>query len=313
MGRIWLLLDEWSGVPLDLQPLLADLLRHAVFPVQGMVVKMAAIEQRSQFSVGAGVGPGDYIGIEVGADAAADVDLDDFMVFANDPEAAKTFFLELLFKHVRAQLAEDGLDGPATTESFQREAFTQRNAIDEFVQAAEGVPRDAINVVRLAALRANDHPIGVEHVRGAARRWYLTDKERAVAASNEAAELLHWIVDTVIGERRARAFLLRQQERNARLIADLYDARVLHVIKRGVSSRDEPGVRYDVYQLDFGCYVELIATTRAPQGLFQADIDGHDGEGGWVAVPGEDYRSIRRAILHLGEFEQANAPSPVAP
>ena len=298
--RVWLLLDEWANVPLDLQPLLADLLRRAVFPVSGMVVKIAAIEQRAVFSTD--TGRGDYLGIEIGADAAADLDLDDFMVFANDPEAAKTFFRELLFKHVRAQLAEDRTQGgPPSAEVFQREAFTQRNAIDEFVRAAEGVPRDALNIVRMAAMRAADDPIGVEHVRTAARRWYITDKERAVSASEEAAELLHWIIDTVIGERRARAFLLRQQERNARLVADLYDARVLHVIKRGVSSRDEPGLRYDVYQLDFGCYVELIATTRAPQGLFQVDAYGQS-DGDWVEVPADDYRSIRRAILDLREF-----------
>jgi hypothetical protein len=303
--RIWLLLDEWANVPLDLQPLLADLLRRAVFPVQGLVVKIAAIEQRSQFS--ADTGRGDYIGIELGADAAADLDLDDFMVFANDPEAAKRFFRELLFKHVRSQIVEEtGEAGPSTADEFQRAAFTQRNAIDEFVQAAEGVPRDALNIVRIAAMRAGDGPIGVEQVRTAARRWYLTDKERAVGASQEAAALLHWIVDTVIGERRARAFLLGQHERNARLVVDLYDARVLHVIKRGVSSRDEPGVRYDVYQLDFGCYVELIATTRAPQGLFQAATELEDGA--WVAVPAEDYRSIRRAILDLNEFQARPLP-----
>lgn len=104
--------------------------------------------------------------------------------------------------------------------------------------------------------------------------------------------------------------MLRQQARNARLVADLYDARVLHVIKRGVSSRDEPGVRYDVYQLDFGCYVELIATTRAPRGLFQADTDA-DGDGAWVAVPADDYRSIRRAILDLGEFDARPLALPV--
>lgn len=307
VNRIWLLLDEWANVPLDLQPLLADLLRRAVFPVGGMTVKIAAIEQRAQFSTG--TGRGDYVGIEVGADAAADLHLDDFMVFANDPDAAKLFFRELLFRHVAAQLAEDGVeDGLATAEAFQREAFTQRNAIDEFVRAAEGVPRDALNVVRLAAMRADNQPISVEHVRTAARQWYLNDKERAVAASDEASELLHWIVDTVIGERRARAFLLHQQERNARLIADLYDARVLHVIKRGVSSRDRPGARYDVYQLDFGCYVELIATTRAPQGLFQVDTEG---DGGWVAVPADDYRSIRRAVLDLSEFEARPLRLPV--
>lgn len=297
--RFWVLLDEWAAVPTDLQPLLADLLRRAVFPVRGMVVKIAAIEQRSRFSERVN---GDYLGIEVGADAAADLDLDDFMVFGNDPEAAKTFFRELLYRHVRAEMLEEGAEPPADSRQFQRDAFTQRNAFDELTRAAEGVPRDAINIVRIAAQRALDDPIGVEHVRAAARRWYTTDKESAVQTNMDAANLLHWIIDTVIGERRARAFLLEQGAQSSHpLITDLYDARVLHVIKRSVSSRDRPGVRYDVYALDFGCYVELVTTTKAPRGLFETgDVDT---ESEFVEVPADDYRSIRRAVLDLDAFE----------
>jgi hypothetical protein len=76
---------------------------------------------------------------------------------------------------------------------------------------------------------------------------------------------------------------------------------VLHVIKRGVSANDRPGVRFDVFTLDFGCYVELISTTAAPEGLFEVE----DGDRGaeFVVVPKDDYRSIRRAVLELGTFD----------
>lgn len=298
--RVWILLDEWAAIPLDLQPLLADLLRHAVFPVRGAVVKIAAIEQRSKFQIDSG--GGDYVGIELGADAQADLSLDDFMVFGNDPEAAKNFFRELLYRHVTTQMTEEEEKPSTNARDFQREAFTQRNAFDELVRAAEGVPRDAINIVRGAAQRAGDDPISVEHVRTAARWWYLTDKEKDVQANSNATALLHWITDTVIGDRRARAFLLEQGAQAGNpLITDLYDARVLHVIKRSVSSRDEPGKRYDVYALDFGCYVDLIRTAKAPEGLYEAE---GEGEAGWVTVPADDYRSIRRAILDLDAFDK---------
>lgn len=71
VGRVWVLLDEWAAVPMDLQPLLADLLRRALFPVPRMVVKIAAIEQRAHFSIDRV--RRDYVGLEVGADAAADL------------------------------------------------------------------------------------------------------------------------------------------------------------------------------------------------------------------------------------------------
>jgi hypothetical protein len=303
VDRIWILIDEWSDVPMELQPLLADLLRRALFPVRGLTVKIAAIEQRSNFR--AATDYGGQIGIEVGADAAADLDLDDFMVFGNDAEKAKDFFRELLFRHVRAiaEEEEDVTPLPATPQELIRRAFTQRTAFDEFVRAAEGVPRDAINILMLAAQRAGDDAISVDNVRGAARDWYARDKEKAVSANPKATALLHWTIDKVIGERRARAFLLQQGERTSHpLIGALYDARVLHVVKKSVATHDRPGVRYDVYGLDYGCYVELVTTAKAPLGLFQAELN--DGSDSFVEVPTDDYRSIRRAILDLDEFEQ---------
>ena len=50
-GRLWILLDEWSTLPVELQPYLADLLRRSMFPVPGITVKIGAIEQRSTFRV----------------------------------------------------------------------------------------------------------------------------------------------------------------------------------------------------------------------------------------------------------------------
>jgi hypothetical protein len=69
--RIWILIDEWSVLPNELQPLLADLLRRSLFPVRGLTVKIGAIEQRATFQI-AGE-HGDYIGIELGADISADI------------------------------------------------------------------------------------------------------------------------------------------------------------------------------------------------------------------------------------------------
>ncbi|MGZ4238698.1 MAG: hypothetical protein ACXVWT_21825 [Solirubrobacteraceae bacterium] len=227
------------------------------------------------------------------------------MVFDNDAEKAKEFFRELLYRHVRALMKEEDLgEPPVSASELQRQAFTQRTAMDDFVRAAEGVPRDAINILRIAAQRADDGPIAVEHIRSAARRWYLGDKEKDVP--EEALALLHWIVDIVIGERRARAFLLEQARRDDHLIETLYDARVLHVIKRGVSALDRAGVRFDVYALDYGCYVELINTAKAPEGLFEVGSDATDGS--WVEVPVNDYRSIRRAILELDHFRGRQPP-----
>jgi hypothetical protein len=91
-ARLLVILDDWNTIPLDLQPYLADLIRRALFPVSGVTVKIAAIEQRSNFTIGS---RGHYTGIEIGADASAEVDLDDYMVFDNNADRALEFFQEL--------------------------------------------------------------------------------------------------------------------------------------------------------------------------------------------------------------------------
>lgn len=296
--RVWLLLDEWSTLPPILQPYLADLLRRSLFAVTGVTIKIAAIEQRTDFKL---PGPqGTYIGIELGADIAADLNLDDFMVFENDAVRATQFFEQLLWKHYLAVAAELNLQTRPTSGSrLVQEAFTQRPTFEEFVRAAEGVPRDAINILSLTAQRAGDSQISRDHLRAAARTWFQRDKEAALVANSEARSLLHWIIDEVIAHRRARAFLLRTTVRHP-LIDALFDARVLHVLKRNISSQEEPGLRYDAYKIDYGCYVDLLATARAPEGL----LSGAD-EGEFVDVPPDDYRAIRRAVLDLRRFDAA--------
>lgn len=296
-SQLWIVFDEWSEIPLDLQPYLADLLRRTVLPVRGVTVKIAAIEQRCRFRIpDAFVG---HIGIEIGADAAASINLDEFLVFDNNPELAKRFFRELLHRHVRALVAvtKEMTVSDSPTE-FINDMFTQRPAFEEFVRAAEGVPRDAINIIGVAAQKALEDPISVPDVRTAGRTWYTRAKQQAVSTKPLAQELLNWIVDEVIQHRQARAFLLSSDAKNE-LIDFLYDARVLHLIRQGVSAQDIPGRRFNVYALDYGCYVDLINTSRAPQGLFEAEVDGVSG---YIEVPHTDFRSIRRAILDLSPF-----------
>jgi hypothetical protein len=249
------------------------------------VVKIAAIEHRSRFFVQkAG---GEYVGLELGADVSADLNLDDFLVFDNDESKAIDFFKNLIFRHYRGIEGDDAL--AFSPDDLIRQTFTQTPVFAEFVRATEGVPRDALNLCAKIATKAFGNPISVNDVRSGARDWYQQDKATVVRGSDALEKVLSHIIDEVIAERRARAFLFPSNTRNV-AIERLFDARVLHLLKKNISSHDEPGQRYDVFKIDYGCYVDLINTAKAPQGLFQTDA-------GFVEVPADDYRSIRRAIL----------------
>ena len=135
-------------------------------------------------------------------------------------------------------------------------------------------------------------------VRASARAWFQADKEAAVRSRSEAQRLLNWIIDKVINQKRARGFLVNQKSAGSPLLLSLFDARVLHLVRRGYSAQDEPGERYDVWVIDYGAYVDLIHTKNEPQGL----LFGDSPDPGSIEVPAQDLRAIRRAILDLEEF-----------
>jgi len=303
--RFWLLFDEWSSLPLELQPYLAEMLRRLFFGLPKVTVRVAAIPHRAEWRVLQGAG---YVGIEPGAEIFPLLDLDEFVVFparsrAEQTDRSTTFFKLLLFRHVNNILAADGATQLDSPEQLISLLFTQVTALQELVRAAEGVPRDALNIVSRAALRAGEGKISTDHVRAAAAQVYQTTKSALLNGVPEAQDLLQIIIDEVISKKKARAFLLLQKDTRHPLIQRLIDDRILHVIKKGYSSKDDPGTRFDVLQIDFGCYVSLLQTKSAPQGLFGEEV-GDDNAldalyGAAPTVPEDDYRAIRSAVLDL--------------
>jgi hypothetical protein len=290
--RIWLLIDEWSEIPIDLQPYLADLIKRTILPINCVTVKIASIEHRSDFIFIQE--RGQYVGLELGADVSADLNLDDFLVFDNNQEKAVEFFKSLVFKHYQSEQPDAEIHN---ADQLVRLAFTQWPVFEEFVRAVEGVPRDALNLIGKAVTKSFGRKIAMNDIRAAARDWYHQDKSSSIRGNDELRGLLEHIVEEIIGQRRARAFLYPTASGDPR-IEQLFDARLLHILRKNVSSRDEPGVRYDVYKIDYGCYVDLMTTTRSPLGLFQEEEDSE-----YLEVPRDDYRSIRRAILRLDPDE----------
>jgi len=297
--ELWVLIDEWSEVPMDLQPYLAEMLRRILYPVPGITVKIAAIAHRCRFRE-YDLDSESTIGIELGADASSVINLDEYMVFDNDSDAAKEFFKNLLYRHVKA------LDTKSVTNDsaqlFISDVFSQKSAFDEFVRASEGVPRDAINIISIAAQRASSNKISISCIREAAQLWFHRTKHNALSSRPTAVLLLDWIIHEVIGLRKSRGFLL-SNDKSDDLIDYLYDSRVIHVLKQGVSAQNTVGKKYTLYALDYGCYVDLMSSKSAPRGLvIESEVD--DSCSDYIEIPKTDYRSIKNSILDLDKYHR---------
>ena len=298
--RIWIILDEWSSIPPDLQPFLADMLRRTFFTIPKVTVKIGAIEHRAKFrhetsSI-------EYIGFEVTADIRSNVRLDDYLLFDNSREDSLAFFKEFLFRHVRSYCKEQGHPEPISADEVYRKSFNQRTSFEEFVKSAEGVPRDALHIASICAQKSLSGLIDIPKVRAAAHRYYQEDKSSQVEEHPALRELLQFIVDTAIRSKRTNAFLLEAGKKD-RYVDALFDRRLVHIRQRNVSSRDNPGARYYHYKIDYGCYVDLVATRQMPhEHDFSVDITLEDMAGS-IDVPTEDdARSYRRSILDVDNF-----------
>lgn len=293
-GNIFVLLDEWSSVPLDVQPFLADCINKSFFAIPQFTFKIAALEYRSNFTIV--MQNNLHIGFELGSDISSNLDLDDYFVFDKNPDSITSIFAGILFKHIKSELPEGYLSEirVATTQQLINYLFSNRPVFKELVRASEGVPRDMINIFSLAyfdAQKQSKNKIDKPIILSAARDWF--EKDKFTNIDDSLNSVLQRIVTEVIGNRRARSFLIRRELERNDVIQRLFDARVIHFVKRGYADKDNPGVRYNIYTLDYGTYVDLLQTAKKPDDYLP--FDGTYSKD--IIVPFDDKRSIRRIIL----------------
>ncbi len=171
------ILDEYSEIPEDLQPYLADMLRRSLVAVNGVTIKIGAMEHRTRLKTQ--MRQPEYYGLEIGADCSS-CSLDEYMVFNNNQEQSLAFFRTLLFKHVSTELAE--ADKPKDERDLVHAVFTTEEAFTEWVRASEGVPRDAFNIQNKAIQLDYNSKISLPSIRKAAKKWYNEDKESKLSA-----------------------------------------------------------------------------------------------------------------------------------
>jgi len=183
-----------------------------------------------------------------------------------------------------------------SVEDFVTKIVTNKSVLIELVRASEGVIRDLINIFANAffdSRRRDRDKIDKTSVIEAARQWFEQDKSRNL--DDQLNNVLRKIIDEVIGNKKAKSFLIPRSLESNKIIQKLFDSRVLHLMKRGYADKDNPGVRYNIYTLDYGTYVDLINTTKQPQ--LELEPENKHANSDDIIVPFDDKRSIRRIIL----------------
>lgn len=304
-----LLVDEWTSLPVDMQPFVAEFLKRVFFANNRVTIKIGSLEYRSKFTLGNGYG--NPVGFELGPDITANLDLDDYYVYDRNPAHVIKIFHEVLYKHVRSGLPEGCLESynVRDKDSLRTRLFTEHATFVELVRAGEGVARDFLGIFASAFFKARNSgriKIDLNSVEEAARDWYETDKSTVLSSAQR--EALQRIITDVIGNRQTKMFMLRREDADHPMIQSLFDLRLLHLISRGYSDKENPGQRYNIYALDYGTYVDLKRTKSQPEELtlfdelFEvSDFEVEPSEG--RIVPFADRSSIRRVILQTSIFD----------
>ncbi|MGA6108017.1 hypothetical protein [Pseudomonas solani] len=292
-GQLVILIDEWSSLPSDVQPYLAEFIKKGILPISEATVKISALEYRCRFSE---IVNGDLIGFELGADIATAPDLDDYFVYDRNPDLIARTYANVLYKHMNAELEKDYLEkshGVTCGETLMNSLFTGHETFVELSRSCEGVVRDLINIFTKAffdAQRRGRGSIDRASVLESARQWFEQDKSQYLG--DDLQNALRAMVDEVIGQKKARSFLLPRELEKHPIVQRLFDARVIHHMQRGYADKDNPGARYNIYTIDYGTYVDLIGTSKQPQlDLLDEPVEVD------IIVPFDDKRSIRRIIL----------------
>lgn len=296
--RLYLLIDEWSEIPIDTQPFLAELLKRTFITLK-VTLKIAAIPNRTRLMIDKGLGlenSGDIFGH----------DLDNRYIYELNQETTKAFFNELLFNQL--SLVNHSLYKKFYDEKSQRPVhnfinlFLANQALREILIASAGIPRDFLSIFINAyahfTTRKNTvhRHMALQDIRTATVSWYEVDKKKAVEANHNAKVMLDKIIEEILISKKRCHFLIPEKYETNQTLNELIDLRVIHLRKHGIAHKGNRGVSYNVYYIDYACYTSSNMFHNKINTNLLNEIETTD-----------DFRTIRRISLEDKFFDSINA------
>lgn len=298
IDRVYLLIDEWSEIPIDTQPFLAELLKRTFITLK-VTLKIAAIPNRTRFMLDKG------LGLENGGDIFGH-DLDNRYIYELNPDATKVFFNELLFNQLN--MVDNKLFRKFYDEKTQRPVhnfinyFLANQALREILIASAGIPRDFLSIFINAyahfCIRKNTghRHMALQDIRTATISWYEVDKKKTVEANHNAKVMLDKIIEDILISKKRCHFLIPEKYETNQTLNELIDLRVIHLRKRGIAHKGNRGVSYNVYYIDYACYTSSNMYHNRINTNLLNEIEATD-----------DFRTIRRISLEDKFFDAINA------
>jgi len=265
-GRFLVLLDEISELSPLAQITFLNHIKRTIAELPGFVIVIAAIRHGATFSSNT---DGQRRGLELGADLNSIVDLDERYLPKFDWDGITTFYDTLIRRFSEIVIRE----GSTRNETVPQHLMTP-GAFKVLANAAEGNPRDLLNILGAVAELAGNNFISERSMKEAVRNYFVRVKLKGITSSAEANRLFLRLDEAVIRRAKRVGFLLPVDPelpdvRRVGLFAALYDARLLHLLEEDI--RDKNRQTCHLFKFDYGAYVAALDKLDSPRLFFWGD------------------------------------------
>lgn len=316
LEQIVILIDEWSQLDIDVQPIFSELIRRTICTSNKISCKFAALKFLTSFTTSV---RDRRIGLQPGIDITELADLNHIFTFDLDRGAVRHFLIFILVKHLLEAIGRTvynyDFEDPQkflignVRRIFDRlfeYIFESRDAFDYFVRASEGNPRDFLAMIGecCATHGAAQLPITLKAVQATAINYYTNTKVANFNSSSKNTLQLFEKIFAKCLKNKSKIFSVSKAiDENSSHIKDLWAQRVIHLIDNNYEFFDDEKseiVSFAIYAVDYG---KILGLRSGKKGEDTLDGMVQDTR---AVVSGLYDGSTHKTILEYIEEEDSN-------
>jgi hypothetical protein len=268
IDHIVVLIDEWSQIDVEVQPIFSELIRRTLCTSNKISFKFAALNFLTAFTTTV---KGRRVGLQPGVDITELADLNHIFTFDLDRGAVRHFLIFILIKHLLETIGREiykyDFEDPQkfiagnVERIFDRlfeYIFESADAFDYFVKASEGNPRDFLAMIGecCATHGAAKLPITLKAVQATAINYFTNTKAANFQASSRGTlQLFESIFSHCIRKKTKIFSLSKEIDTRSALIRDMWAQRLIHLIDNNYEYFNEEDLitrSFAIYAIDYG-------------------------------------------------------------